>query len=1258
MVARISSEDLVLYGNAALARYLDLNKGALIGMKLETLARRCHGEIAECFERPEGGRTTNRLVTDSQGRVFEIKTYSDGGVLDLVFDEVTTAELISRELRQTSGTPPEKLTEDELKTARQPERRYLTVSFSQLRGLSHSIERLPPMEARLMATSFIEEASDAIFAIGCSVGETLGDSVLGIFGAPRYFADHPFRAVRAACDLSRRMSTLRRGFYRHGKELPPFSCGIWTGDALIGTVGNSVWQHYTALGGTVDLSEKLGRLARAGEILLPEHTLQRMLEVLPEGWQHIRAESEEGPDLSDFEWASEEITPVPDELRKVVYLVGPNVIEQTDQIEYYFDYVWALKVPGYGAPVPILRVVRPSPEVDALALGEDNVVSGRSVQTLGKYKLYEVIGSGGMGKVWRGVDRFGNDVALKVLHATAGSDGNQFRRFRREAEIMAKLPHRNICRVYEMSEFEGIQFLAMEYVAGLTLSDLLYEKTKEETTGENGGLTDLRTLIRSIRSVQAIPQPPVDPEGPPQPPPPRPKITRVLPVEQTLSIFLKVCDAVQFAHEHGVLHRDLKPGNILIREDGEPLVVDFGLAKLRNSDSTFSLSITGHVVGTVENMAPEQAESSKDVDERADVYALGTILYQMLTGHRHFEASGNLVADAQTLKTHEPVKPRTLNPHIDPDLEIITLKALRYDPKERYRNVAVLRADIEHYRRGEIISAKPVSPAAVLIKLAQRHKAVSIVAAASFLILFAAGLIFVWQLGLRLEREQEALRNAREQMRLAELSAEEANTQRKNAQDEKERAVKALAELNAAQKEKDAAQTAAAEAERSTAQAKKETATEREERDKAEKKAAQAEKQAEELLAKQKELQAQRVSSAPTPEPIDPVVAAAQAALAKALADYNLGYTQSMLLAIDRNPEVLINRLTALMDSISKALIVERSSVSGWMMLGRIHLIFGEYNQAIGCFTEAIRSQAEDTKWNPKDGDTPEDMLQVSQDTEKRALNKSQRLVEFLKASPVYQNNIAAGVMQFISTKPSLRKYQSSTQTRALSNAEILLQLAMKNPTEARFDYTPATENSRASMEISGAEELPDLSLLKALNVGSLTITGAQKIDWLSLMPLYLDVLDVSNCMIDRIPVEQFRGLMRLKSVQASNSGIWGVEFVRYTPVLETLDISNSKVGDVLQLQSCPKLRDVNLAGLNPANLRSLFYLPLESLVISPELISDKVGLDSLRKHKTLRTLRAPSDPAGMPVAEFWKRYDAGAYVPKGQSKKENTLAQ
>ena len=266
----------------------------------------------------------------------------------------------------------------------------------------------------------------------------------------------------------------------------------------------------------------------------------------------------------------------------------------------------------------------------------------------GKYKLIEVIGTGGMGTVWRGVDRFGNALAIKILHSSQTVTEAQLKRFRREAEIMARLPHRNICRVYELNEFDGIQYIAMEFVDGLPLSDLLYEPVSTEPPDGTEGEIDLRALIRSLRSLRSEQDQTADGSEPP----PRPKNTHILPIEQTLSLILKVCDAVQFAHEHGVLHRDLKPGNILLREDGEPLVADFGLAKLKSSEGSRSLSLTGHVVGTLENMAPEQAESSKDVDERADVYSIGTILYQMLSGRRHFEATGNIVNDGQALKTH------------------------------------------------------------------------------------------------------------------------------------------------------------------------------------------------------------------------------------------------------------------------------------------------------------------------------------------------------------------------------------------------------------------------------------------------------------------------------------------------------------------------------------------------------------------------------------------------------------------------------
>ena len=198
-----------------------------------------------------------------------------------------------------------------------------------------------------------------------------------------------------------------------------------------------------------------------------------MLRTLPEGWQHIRAESEHEPDLSDMDWTREEMAPVPEHLRKVVYLVGRGVEENTDRTELYFDYLWSYRVPGRDQPTPILRVVRPALVGDSFELSEDNIVTNQATQALGKYRLMEVIGTGGMGTVWRGVDRFGNALAIKILHSSQTVTESQLKRFRREAEIMARLPHRNICRVYEMNEFDGIQYLAMEFVDGLPLSDLL-----------------------------------------------------------------------------------------------------------------------------------------------------------------------------------------------------------------------------------------------------------------------------------------------------------------------------------------------------------------------------------------------------------------------------------------------------------------------------------------------------------------------------------------------------------------------------------------------------------------------------------------------------------------------------------------------------------------------------------------------------------------------------------------------------------------
>lgn len=1249
MVARVSPDDVVIYANGALSTYLGVSKSELVGAPLAGLAARCSGEISSCFARPETGRSSNHLVTDESGRVFEAKLYSDGGVLDIVLDEVTTADSIGRELRTSSGTPYESLSEDELRTTRHPERRYLTVSFTQLRGLSQVTDRLAPMEIRLMVNSFVEETCDAVFETGCTVGETSGDSVLGIYGAPRYFADHPLRAIRAACDQMQRSAQLHAGFYRQGKELPPCACGLWTGDTMVGTLGNSAWQHYTAIGMPVDLATRLSQLGRPGEVLLPEHTLTHMLRQLPEGWQHIRAESEYEPDLSDFQWTGDEIAPVPEHLKKIVYLVGPGVQENTERVEYYFDYLWSFRIPGREQVVPILRVVRPAQAGDAVELKDDNVVSTQVAHTLGKYKLIEVIGTGGMGKVWRGVDRFGNAVAIKVLHSSETVTEAQLKRFRREAEIMARLPHRNICRVYEMNEFDSIQYIAMEFVDGLPLSDLLYDSTGEGESEKSVDNTDLRTLIHSLR-VQKSREVPL-PEG--EEPPARPAESRVLPIEQTLSVILKVCDAVQFAHEHGVLHRDLKPGNILLRVDGEPLVADFGLAKLNTADATHSLSMTGHVVGTLENMAPEQAQSSKTVDERADVYSIGTILYQMLTGRKHFDATGNIVADAQTLKTHEPIRPRTVNPKIDADLEIITLKALRNDPVERYRSVAALRADLEHYRRGEVISAKPVSPAELFKKLVQRNKSVSIVIAVSLLVFLCGTLVAIYSLNRQVDEARRQTRIADERAQMLEKQSLVEKELRQHAEEKEREASEFSKQLQAANEAKDQAKQIGDKALEEREVALSESQRLMKEREEAEKKAKDLQKRIAELQTTQDAQAAQEVSE--FPPPAEKTISTtfldarpersqeANDALNQARQIFNMELAPTELGRFEKNPEEVQRRLTRAMDNVSRALMIQPDLLAGWMLKGRLHLTLMEYERAADTFKRA--SDVSSKLHLIRNDDDPDEMLQLASTLSRTMGEKYARGAQVLRASSAEQNQTAGYILQFLADKPNLRRSSVNSFSplgRKLTPGEVALTIIERNGSDTRVFIKPARAGGNEVI-IWNAENIADLSALREMDCTALSIVGARTVDWASIMALNLESLDLSKCGIEGLP-PTLRDFLRIRSLNLAGTEISNIDFVRGMPLLETLDISSTHVTDLSPLQGRTNLRSLDLQGLNPANLRVLSGLGLTSLVLSPMLVTDKVSLSALRLHRTLKVVRAPDDPAEQPAFEFWRKLDGGLY--------------
>jgi WD40 repeat protein len=289
-----------------------------------------------------------------------------------------------------------------------------------------------------------------------------------------------------------------------------------------------------------------------------------------------------------------------------------------------------------------------------------DLFTGETVELreLGDYELLEQIGHGGMGVIYRAWQRsLDRIVAVKLIRGGALAKKEAVTRFRTEAAAAARLQHPGIVAIYEVGEHAGQQFYSMAYVAGHSLSAALRE-------------------------------------GP------------FLP-ENSARLLQSVAEAIQFAHQQGVLHRDLKPSNILLDSAGEAHVADFGLAKLLHTDS--SLTLSDAVLGSPQYMPPEQATGkSAAVGVASDVYSLGAILYELLTGRPPFSAATPL----ETMKLvveQEPIAPRALNPAIPRDLETICLKCLAKEPSARYASAAELAEELARYRRHEPIRARPVS---------------------------------------------------------------------------------------------------------------------------------------------------------------------------------------------------------------------------------------------------------------------------------------------------------------------------------------------------------------------------------------------------------------------------------------------------------------------------------------------------------------------------------------------------------------------
>ncbi len=274
-----------------------------------------------------------------------------------------------------------------------------------------------------------------------------------------------------------------------------------------------------------------------------------------------------------------------------------------------------------------------------------------------RYEIEQLIGSGGMADVYKATDNLlGRTVAVKILHPQFAKDEIFIARFRQEAQAAANLNQQNIVNVYDWGIEDSTYYLVMEYVEGRDLKDIILQ----------GGA--------------------------------------LLP-ERAVEIAIAICVALEAAHAHGVVHRDIKPQNIIVTYDNQIKVMDFGIARTTGGSA---MTQTGTIMGTAQYISPEQAQG-RPADPRSDLYSLGVVLYEMLTGKPPFDGD-NPVSIAYKHVREDPLPPSMINPDISPELEAVVMKALAKNPENRYQSATEMQSDLERSLEGAPVFATPVLP--------------------------------------------------------------------------------------------------------------------------------------------------------------------------------------------------------------------------------------------------------------------------------------------------------------------------------------------------------------------------------------------------------------------------------------------------------------------------------------------------------------------------------------------------------------------
>ncbi|MCC6408032.1 MAG: SUMF1/EgtB/PvdO family nonheme iron enzyme [Planctomycetes bacterium] len=315
-------------------------------------------------------------------------------------------------------------------------------------------------------------------------------------------------------------------------------------------------------------------------------------------------------------------------------------------------------------------------------------------ERIGDYELIRELGHGSMGVVYLArqlsLDR---RVAVKLLQPLSLFSVHQVERFRREAKSAARLNHPGIVQVHAVGEERGLRFFVMEYVPGRTLHEELESLRKRHADGAPPGSTD-QLGTRDGRPY----------------------------VEQAATIAALLADALEHAHQNGVIHRDVKPHNVLMTEDGSPMLADFGLAKDLVDQS---LSRDGDIAGTPSYMSPEQALADRErIDKRTDVFSLGVVLYEMLSLSRPFAGKSSHEV-MQRIVTFDPPPLETQNPRVPAELAVICRKAMEKRREDRYSSAAELAADLRRFLAGEPIHARPPTMAQSARRWVRRHRVLS-----------------------------------------------------------------------------------------------------------------------------------------------------------------------------------------------------------------------------------------------------------------------------------------------------------------------------------------------------------------------------------------------------------------------------------------------------------------------------------------------------------------------------------------------------